>query len=167
MNEIINRNSYIEKLISKKNNGLVKIITGIRRSGKSFLLFTLYKNYLKSIGVDDNHIITIALDKKKFDDLRNPNNLYNYIDSKIKSKKQQYYIFIDEIQLSYKVKKNVNDSIVSEDDKDLLYTTFYDVLNDFMSRSNVDIYITGSNSKMLIKDVATNFRDRGDRKSVV
>lgn len=161
MNEIINRNSYIEKLISKKNNGLVKIITGIRRSGKSFLLFTLYKNYLKSIGVDDNHIITIALDKKKFDDLRNPNNLYNYIDSKIKSKKQQYYIFIDEIQLSYKVKKNVNDSIVSEDDKDLLYTTFYDVLNDFMSRSNVDIYITGSNSKMLIKDVATNFRDRG------
>lgn len=161
MNNIIERNSYLQKLIAKKENGLIKIITGIRRSGKSFLLFNIYKNYLNSLGIDDARIITIALDKKQYENLRNPNELYSYIQARINNDNEKYYVFIDEIQLSYKVKRDVDESIVASDDKDLIYTTFYDVLNDFMSRPNVDIYVTGSNSKMLSKDVATNFRDRG------
>lgn len=95
---MIKRDYYLNRLISKKENGLIKIITGIRRCGKSYLLFELYKNYLNSIGIDDAHIIQIQLDKKTFEDYRNPNSLYEFILGKI-NETEKFYIFIDEIQL--------------------------------------------------------------------
>lgn len=159
---VIQRNKYIEALISKRWNGKVKIITGIRRCGKSFLLSTLYKDYLKKEGVSEDSFIEIALDRKMNIKYRNPNALYEYIMDKACDEEKRYYVFIDEIQLSIKVKNTVIDeSLVSEDDKDMLYTTFYDILNDLMARKNLDIYVTGSNSKMLSSDIVTNFRDRG------
>lgn len=159
---VIQRNKYIEALISKRWNGKVKIITGIRRCGKSFLLSTLYKDYLKKEGVYEDCFIEIALDRKANIKYRNPNVLYEYIMDKACDEEKRYYVFIDEIQLSIKVKNtDIDESLVSEDDKDMLYTTFYDILNDLMARKNLDIYVTGSNSKMLSSDIVTNFRDRG------
>jgi hypothetical protein len=158
---MIKRDTYLKRLIAKKKNGRVKIITGIRRCGKSYLLFHIYKEYLMSIRTDPEHIIEIALDKKRFEDLRNPNLLYEYIEKRIGNNEEEYCIFIDEIQLSYKIKKNIDLGLVPEEDRDLAYTTYYDILNDLMSRENLDIYVTGSNSKMLSTDIATNFRDRG------
>ena len=159
---VIRRNKYIEALISKRWNGKVKIITGIRRCGKSFLLSTLYKDYLKKEGVSEDCFIEIALDRKANIKYRNPNVLYEYIMDKACDEEKRYYVFIDEIQLSIKVKNtDIDESLVSEDDKDMLYTTFYDILNDLMARKNLDIYVTGSNSKMLSSDIVTNFRDRG------
>lgn len=159
---VIQRNKYIEALISKRWNGKVKIITGIRRCGKSFLLSTLYKDYLKQEGVSEDCFIEIALDRKANIKYRNPNVLYEYIMDKACDEEKRYYVFIDEIQLSIKVKNtDIDESLVSEDDKDMLYTTFYDILNDLMARKNLDIYVTGSNSKMLSSDIVTNFRDRG------
>ena len=159
---VIQRNKYIEALISKRWNGKVKIITGIRRCGKSFLLLTLYKDYLKKEGVSKDCFIEIALDRKANIKYRNPNVLYEYIMDKACDEEKRYYVFIDEIQLSIKVKNtDIDESLVSEDDKDMLYTTFYDILNDLMARKNLDIYVTGSNSKMLSSDIVTNFRDRG------
>ena len=140
----------------------MKIITGIRRCGKSFLLSTLYKDYLKAEGVTDDCLVEIALDKKAHVKYRNPNELYDYVLSKTQETSKRYYVFIDEIQLSYKVKnEDVDEHLVPEEDRDMLYTTFYDILNDLMGRSNLDVYVTGSNSKMLSKDIVTNFRDRG------
>lgn len=157
----IKRDSYLNQLIAKMHDGRIKIITGIRRCGKSYLLTTLFKNYLLESGIQEDQIIEIALDKKEFDDLRNPNTLYDYILARIDTTRR-YYIFIDEIQLSYKVKKKgIDESMVAEEDRDLIYTTFYEVLNDLRTRPNLDVYVTGSNSKLLSKDVATNFRDRG------
>ena len=93
---------------------------------------------------------------------RNPNELYEYVLRKTQNTEKRYYVFIDEIQLSYKVKsEDVDENLVPEEDRDMLYVTFYDILNDLMARSNLDIYVTGSNSKMLSKDIVTNFRDRG------
>ena len=159
---IINRDEYLSKLLVKQWNGKVKIITGIRRCGKSYLLSTLYKNYLLEQGVEGNSFIEIALDKKKDIKYRNPNLLYEYIVSQTADEDKKYYVFIDEIQLSYKVKNaDIDESNVPEEDRDMLYTTFYDVLNDLLSHKNLDIYVTGSNSKMLSKDIVTNFRDRG------
>ena len=159
---VIQRNKYIEALINKRWNGKVKIITGIRRCGKSFLLSTLYKDYLKKEGVAENCFIEIALDRKANIKYRNPNVLYEYIMDKECDEEKRYYVFLDEIQLSIKVKNtDIDESLVSEDDKDMLYTTFYDILNDLMARKNLDIYVTGSNSKMLSSDIVTNFRDRG------
>lgn len=159
---VIQRNKYIEALINKRWNGKVKIITGIRRCGKSFLLSTLYKDYLKKEGVAEDCFIEIALDRKVNIKYRNPNVLYEYIMDKACDEEKRYYVFIDEIQLSIKVKNtDIDETLVSEDDKDMLYTTFYDILNDLMARKNLDIYVTGSNSKMLSSDIVTNFRDRG------
>lgn len=159
---IISRNDYVEKLLSKRWNGKVKIITGIRRSGKSFLLSTLFKNRLVEEGVQEEDFIEIALDRKSHIQFRNPNLLYDYIMECTKDKGRKFYVMIDEIQLSYKIKnENVDESIVPDEDKDLLYTTFYDILNDLVSQPNLDVYVTGSNSKMLSKDIVTNFRDRG------
>ena len=159
---VIQRDRYLQKLISKMHNGRVKIITGIRRCGKSYLLSHIFKNYLHSQGVDDAHIIEIALDKKGNEEYRNPNLLYRYVLDRMGDVEGQFYLFVDEIQLSYRVKNpNVDETQVPEQDRDLLYTTFYDILNDLMVRENLDIYVTGSNSRMLSKDVATNFRDRG------
>ena len=159
---VIQRDQYVSELLSKRWNGKVKIITGIRRCGKSFLLSTLYKDYLLKEGVAKECFVELALDKKAHVKYRNPNELYDYVLQKTQDEEKRYYVFIDEIQLSYKVKnEDVDERLVPEEDRDMLYTTFYDILNDLMARSNLDIYVTGSNSKMLSKDIVTNFRDRG------
>lgn len=159
---IIKRDKYVEELLSKRWNRKVKIITGIRRCGKSFLLSTLYKDYLKDEGVPEDCFVEIALDRKEHIKYRNPNELYDYVLSQTQEESKRYYVFIDEIQLSFKVKnEDVNENLIPDEDKDMLYTTFYDVLNDLMARSNLDVYVTGSNSKMLSTDIVTNFRDRG------
>ena len=159
---MINRDFYLNQLIDKRHNGKVKIITGIRRSGKSYLLSVLYKNYLLSDGVKETNIIHIELDKKQNIKYRNPNELYDYILQKTAGHDGWCYVFIDEIQLSYRVKNtDIDELMVAEEDRDLLYTTFYDVLNDLREQPNLDVYVTGSNSKMLSSDIVTNFRDRG------
>ena len=159
---VIQRDQYVSELLSKRWNGKVKIITGIRRCGKSFLLSMLYKEHLLKEGVEKDCFIELALDKKAHMKYRNPNELYNYVLRKTQDAGKRYYVFIDEIQLSYKVKnEDVDENMVPEEDRDMLYTTFYDILNDLMGRNNLDIYVTGSNSKMLSKDIVTNFRDRG------
>ena len=159
---IIQRDKYLQRIISHKWNGKVKIITGIRRCGKSFLLFNLYKRHLLESGIKEDHIIEVALDRKKDAAYRNPITLGEHILSKASNRDEQYYVFIDEIQMSYKVKNSdIDENNVPEEDRDLLYTTFYDTLNDLMSRKNLDVYVTGSNSKMLSSDIATYFRDRG------
>ena len=147
----IDRNSYLAKLIDKKENGLIKVITGIRRCGKSYLLFHLYYDYLVQNGVKEDHIITIALDDNVYLTLRDPDKLSEYIRSQI-TDKELYYILIDEIQYA-----------ISKDElKNSENIRLYNVLNGIMRLRNVDIYVTGSNSKMLTKDVMTAFRGRGD-----
>ena len=159
---VINRKHYVDMLMHRRWNGKVKIITGIRRCGKSFLLNTLYKQALIEEGVPEDSFVEIALDRKSDLKFRNPNVLYDYIKELTKDSSKKYYVMIDEIQLSLKVKnKDLDESMVAEEDRDLLYTTFYDVLNDLMAFKNLDVYVTGSNSKMLSKDIVTNFRDRG------
>ena len=159
---IIKREQYVKELLSKRWNGKVKIITGIRRCGKSFLLSTLYKDYLKTEGVTDECFVEIALDKRAHVKYRNPNELYDYVINRTQDTSKRYYVFIDEIQLSFKIKNpDIDESQVPQEDHDMLYITFYDILNDLMGRSNLDVYVTGSNSKMLSKDIVTNFRDRG------
>ena len=151
---IIERKQYLDELIKKKDNGRIKIITGIRRCGKSYLLFELYKNYLLKNSIAENQIIEMALDDIENSQYRDPFKLNEYIKSKISDDKR-YYIFIDEIQFSRSVK---NPYIDDEDEK----ITFVDTLLSLMKRKNLDIYVTGSNSKMLSKDILTQFRDRGD-----
>ena len=159
---IIDRESYINQLLAKRRNGKVKIITGIRRAGKSFLLTTLFKNRLIDEGVPEDCFLEIALDKRTDIKYRNPNHLFDYIVGRTSDMGKQYYVMIDEIQLSYKIKnEDIDEKMVPEEDREMLYTTFYDVLNDLMARPNLDLYVTGSNSKMLSKDIVTNFRDRG------
>lgn len=151
---IIERKQYLDELIKKKDNGRIKIITGIRRCGKSYLLFELYKNYLLKNSIAENQIIEMALDDIENIGYRDPFKLNEYIKNKITGNKR-YYIFIDEIQFSRSVK---NPYIDDEDEK----ITFVDTLLSLMKRKNLDIYVTGSNSKMLSKDILTQFRDRGD-----
>lgn len=159
---IIKRDEYLNQLLAKRWNGKVKIITGIRRAGKSFLLSTLFKNRLIEEGVGADDFIIIDLDRKSDVKYRNPNNLYDYVMERTRDSSRKFYILIDEIQLSYRVKNDdIDESLVPEEDRDMLYTTFYDILNDLMARPNLDVYVTGSNSKMLSKDIVTNFRDRG------
>jgi len=160
---IIERPNYVDLLMRKRWNGKVKIITGIRRSGKSFLLNTLFKQrLLDEDGVEERQFVEIALDRKSDMKYRNPNVLYEYVIERTKDEGCKYYVMVDEIQLSFKAKNEYFDeNMVADEDKDMLYTTFYDVLNDLMARKNLDIYVTGSNSKMLSKDIVTNFRDRG------
>lgn len=159
---IIERNEYVEQLLAKRWNGKVKIVTGIRRCGKSFLLSTLFKNRLIKEGVKEGDFVEVALDRKSDIKYRNPNILYDYIMEYTKDVSRKFYVLIDEIQLSYKVRnEDVDESLVPEEDREMLYTTFYDILNDLMAHPNLDVYVTGSNSKMLSKDIVTNFRDRG------
>lgn len=159
---IIDRNEYIAQLFAKRWNGKVKIVTGLRRSGKSFLLFTLFKNRLIEEGAQKEDFVEVALDRKSDIKYRNPNLLYDYIIEQTKDTDRKYYVLIDEIQLSYKIKnEHIDESLVPEEDRDMLYITFYDILNDLMARPNLDVYVTGSNSKMLSHDIVTNFRDRG------
>lgn len=152
---MIKRDKYLNKIISKQNNGLIKVITGVRRSGKSYLLNYIYKNYLLDHGVNENNIIMLALDEDINIKYRNPILLGEYIREKIINKDEQYYIFLDEIQ---KVENIQNPYI---DNKESLIT-FVDVLLGLMKIPNCDIYVTGSNSKMLSSDILTEFRDRGD-----
>ncbi|MCK9575236.1 MAG: ATP-binding protein [Clostridia bacterium] len=137
----IKRISYLNKLINRENNGLVKVITGIRRCGKSYLLFNLYYNYLISKGVDKEKIIKIPLDDINFKELRDSLKLYSYIKNLIIDDKTTYYVFLDEIQF---------------------VADFADLINGLTHIQNLDIYVTGSNSKFLSKDILTEFRGRGD-----
>lgn len=152
---IIKRDFYLNKIIDKRENGRIKIITGIRRCGKSYLLFNLYQEYLLSQGIKEEQIISIALDEIDNLEYRNPFRLNEYIKEKTKNRNQMYYIFIDEIQLS----EAVSNPYIDSKEKNI---TFVDVLLGLMKRNNVDIYVTGSNSKMLSSDVLTQFRDRGN-----
>ena len=136
----IKRDVYLNRLINRKDNGLIKIITGIRRCGKSYLLDPLFKNYLIENGVKDNHIIKLELDKEENKKYRDSHELNKYIKSLIKDK-DMYYILLDEIQM-------VDD--------------FESVLNGFLYERNLDVYVTGSNSKFLSTDIITEFRGRGD-----
>lgn len=152
---VIKRDRYLNKLISKKGNGLIKVITGIRRCGKSYLLFNLYHEYLNSIGISDTNMIELALDEITNARYRNPIELDTYIRVRIKDKSQKYYVFIDEIQ---KVSQIQNPYVDDENAK----IGFVDVLLGLMKIQNVDLYVTGSNSRMLSSDILTEFKDRGD-----
>ena len=151
---IIERKQYLNELIKKKDNGRIKIITGIRRCGKSYLLFKLYKDYLLGNGIKKEQIIEMALDEIDNIKYRNPFELNDYIKNKI-TKNKKYYIFIDEIQFSRPIKNQY----IPDSDEEI---TFVDTLLGLMKNENLDIYVTGSNSKMLSKDILTQFRDRGD-----
>lgn len=137
---VIDRDFYLNKLVEHKNNGMVKVVTGVRRCGKSYLLNVLFYGHLKSCGIPDSHIIKIALDDYGNKDLLNPDNLYSYVKSRIVDP-DNYYILLDEIQL---------------------VENFEGVVNGFLHIDNADVYVTGSNSKFLSSDVITEFRGRGD-----
>jgi len=158
----IQREKYISQLISKSWNGKVKIITGIRRAGKSYLLSVLYKNHLLGQGATANQFIELDLERADDAAYRNPLRLLEYVKEQTKDLSTKYYVFIDEIQRSYKVLNgDVDINQVPQEDREMLYVTFYDVLSTLVKLPNVDVYVTGSNSKMLSKDIVTNFRDRG------
>ena len=136
----IKREKYLKALTNRMHNGMIKVITGIRRCGKSYLLFKIFKNYLKEIHISDDHIIEIALDERKNKNYRNPDVLLDYVENKIKDN-ELYYLLLDEVQL---------------------LDEFEEVLNSLLHISNLDIYVTGSNSRFLSKDIITEFRGRGD-----
>ena len=136
----IKRDAYLQQLIERKDNGMIKVITGIRRCGKSFLLFTIFKRYLLEKGVDANHIIEIALDGIENEELRDPKVCFKYIKDAMKDD-GKYYLLLDEVQFMPR---------------------FEEVLNSLLRISNIDVYVTGSNSKFLSSDIVTEFRGRGD-----
>lgn len=150
----IKRDKYLNMLISFMWDGQVKVITGIRRCGKSYLLRTLFRNHLMSTGVDADHILTFELDQAKDIRYRNPLELASHVRSLVEGSTEQFYLFIDEIQMSDEVPNPYN--------TDGRKITFYDALNDLKSLSNLDIYVTGSNSRMLSSDILTEFRGRSD-----
>ncbi|MDR1954171.1 MAG: ATP-binding protein [Clostridiales Family XIII bacterium] len=136
----IRRDGYLNKLIAKEKNGLIKVVTGVRRCGKSYLLFNLYHDYLVRKGIDEAHIIEIALDDRSNKELRDPDNMLKYVKGRI-TDDQTYYVILDEVQF---------------------LDEFEDVLNSFLHIRNADVYVTGSNSKFLSSDIITEFRGRGD-----
>ena len=149
---MIKRDFYLNQIIRHMHNGEIKVITGIRRCGKSVLLFELFRDYLLEQGVPEEQIITIELDQRKYYKFRNPITLCEYIEACVSSdKSKQFYLFIDEVQFTRKVKDAENDDIE---------VTIYDMLNELKSHKNLDVYVTGSNSKMLSSDIATEFRGR-------
>ncbi|MCI8714049.1 MAG: ATP-binding protein [Ruminococcus sp.] len=150
----IKRDGYLRQLISYRFDGLVKVITGIRRCGKSYLLKNLYREYLLANGVKSDQIIMIELDLAKDIRFRNPLELSSYVREIVENRKEECYLFVDEIQMSDKVANPYN--------PDGEKITFYDALNDLRSLSNLDVYVTGSNSKMLSSDILTEFRGRSD-----
>ncbi len=149
---IIKRDLYLNKLIRKKNNGSIKIITGLRRSGKSYLLNNLYYEYLLSEGVKKEQIIKLALDDDRNRDYRNPDNLSEFLYSKITNETDNFYFLLDEVQFA----------ISDEELKSKEPIRLYGILNGLLRLKNVDVYVTGSNSKFLSSDIATEFRGRGD-----
>lgn len=136
----IKRDKYLRDLINRMHNGMVKVVTGIRRSGKSYLVFHIFKEYLLENGVTESHIISIELDQRKNKQYRDPDTILDYIESRI-TDRDQYYILLDEVQM---------------------LVDFEEVLNSLLHIDNADIYVTGSNSKFLSKDIITEFRGRGD-----
>ena len=150
---VIRRDRYLERLISKQNNGMIKVITGIRRCGKSYLLFNLFYDHLLASGIPEDNIICIALDDVVHEAYRDPYRLYSYIKERVQDNREHYYVLIDEAQyaISKEEMKNPDEPI-----------RLYGVLNSLLRKSNVDVYITGSNSKFLSSDVMTEFRGRGD-----
>lgn len=148
----IKRDLYLNQLIAKQGNGMVKIITGIRRCGKSYLLFELFRKYLLSHGIKEEQIIALSLDAIENEKYLDPVNLYSYFNSKITNENDMFYILLDEAQL-----------VITDDEyKNKKAVKLYSVLNSLMKHQNVDIYITGSNSKFLSSDILTEFRGRGD-----
>ena len=157
----VQRKQYLEELQHRMHNGLVKIITGIRRSGKSYLLSVLFKEYLLGEGVDESHIIEVPLDKDEFRDYRDAIALGDYVRSRLVNDGKWNYVFIDEVQLARKIlPKGVDLKRLAPEDRDEAYITFYDTLNGLRQMKNVDVYATGSNSKTLSSDIETNFADR-------
>ncbi len=156
------RERYLKQLWAKRHNGLVKIITGIRRSGKGYLLGTLFRERLMADGVDSQHIIEISLDRKANIPLRNAIRLGDYISDLLVHDGKWNYVFIDEVQLARKVlPPDVDLSRLAPEDREDAYVTFYDTLNELRQLEKVDVYVTGSNSKTLSSDIDTNFADRG------
>ena len=149
---MVKRDSYLNRIIHNMWNGEVKVITGIRRCGKSVLLFELFYEYLLSRGVQDDHIIKIELDQRRYYKFRNPITLCEYVETLVAEKKsEKFYLFIDEVQLTTKVIDKENAGIE---------VSIYDMLNELKAYKNLDVYVTGSNSKGLSKDIATEFRGR-------
>ena len=149
----IKRKRYLERLISRMDNGMIKVVTGIRRCGKTYLLFHLFYDYLVQTGVPETNIITIPLDDDDYADYTDPSRLYDYIKSRITNSKQKYYVFIDEAQYAITREEMKNPDIPIR---------LYGVLNGLLRKENVDVYVTGSNSKFLSTDIMTEFRGRGD-----
>lgn len=150
----IKRDRYLNKLISFMWDGQVKVITGIRRCGKSYLLKKLFKDYLISTGVKSSYVIDVSLDLTNDIRYRNPLELSEYVRAKVEGSKEQFYLFVDEIQMSDEVSNPYSPAGKK--------ITFYDALNDLRTLPNLDIYVTGSNSKMLSSDILTEFRGRSD-----
>ena len=151
---MIKRDFYLNQIIERMWNGNIKVITGIRRGGKSTLLFELFKEYLLAKNVSEDNIIEIELDKRKYYKFRNPIYLCDYVEKIVKEKKEdKYYLFIDEVQLTNNVK----------DQESGIEVSIYDMLNELKAYSNLDCYVTGSNSKMLSSDIATEFRGRSSQ----
>lgn len=149
---MINRDTYMNRLIHSMWNGEIKVITGIRRCGKSVLLFDLFFEYLLSKNVPEDHILKIELDQRRYYKFRNPITLCEYVESTVRDRKdEKFYLFIDEVQLTTKVVDKENGGIE---------VTIYDMLNELKAYKNLDVYLTGSNSKGLSKDIATEFRGR-------
>lgn len=150
---VIERRKYLDRLISRIDNGMIKVVTGVRRSGKSFLLFNLFYNYLIENRVPEDHIITLSLDDIDNKKYRKPENLYVFLKEQIHDSSEHYFVFLDEIQLA------ISKEEMKQKDRDV---ELYGVLNGLLRRENVDVYVTGSNSKLLATDVLTEFRGRGD-----
>ncbi|WP_288975695.1 ATP-binding protein [Shuttleworthella satelles] len=149
---MVKRDSYINRLIHSMWNSEIKVITGIRRCGKSVLLFDLFFEYLLSQNVSEDHILKIELDQRRYYKFRNPITLCEYVESTVRDRKdEKFYLFIDEVQLTTKVVDKENGGIE---------VTIYDMLNELKAYKNLDVYVTGSNSKGLSKDIATEFRGR-------
>ena len=155
----IQRNLYLDRLVRAKGDGFVKIVTGIRRCGKSFLLFRLFKSHLLKEGVPRENIVEIQLDKKKDAKLRNPDAMYEFLASKTAKRRRRTYVLIDEIQ---ECKRPPISAVETPEQKAEREQEFYDILNEFRDKDNIDLYVTGSNSRLLVKDVATQFRGRGE-----
>ena len=150
---VINRDIYLNRLIKRKNNGLIKIITGVRRCGKSYLLFNLFYDHLIKSGVPEENIIAIPLDDYDYAEYSDPHKLYEYIKGRVNDSKQNYYVFIDEAQYAISKEEMKNPDVPIR---------LYGMLNGLLRKKNVDVYVTGSNSKFLSADIMTEFRGRGD-----
>ncbi|MCD8333300.1 MAG: ATP-binding protein [Clostridiales bacterium] len=148
---MIQRDFYLDHLIRNMWNGEIKVITGIRRCGKSVLLFDLFYEYLLNQGVANDHIIRLELDQRRYYKFRNPITLCEYVEGIVAGSSEKFFLFVDEVQFTIKVKDKENGGIE---------VTIYDMLNELKSYKNLDVYVTGSNSRMLSKDIATEFRGR-------